>query len=84
MINNLSYLHLWKIIIPNYNTLRKTIPNHDTFWEKITLRITLFGKNNPFLNQKTQVKPSSFDNGRKGIFASQPVFNLNTCHLQFS
>ena len=28
MINNLSYLHPWEIIIYNYNTLGKTIPNH--------------------------------------------------------
>ena len=35
IINNLSYLHLWEIIIPNYNTLGKTIPNHNTFWEII-------------------------------------------------
>ena len=36
MINNLSYLHLWEIIIPNCNTLGKTIPNYETFWETIT------------------------------------------------
>ena len=35
MINNLSYLHIWKIIIPNYNTLRKKIPNHNIFLEII-------------------------------------------------
>ena len=35
MINNLSYLHLWEMIIPNYNTLRTTIANHNTFWEII-------------------------------------------------
>ena len=35
MINNLSYLHLWEMIIPNHNTLRITIANHNTFWEII-------------------------------------------------
>ena len=35
MINNLSYLHLWEIIIPNYNALGKTVSNHNTFWEII-------------------------------------------------
>ena len=32
MINKLCYLHL-REIIPNYNTLRKTIRNHNTFFE---------------------------------------------------
>ena len=35
MINKLSSLHLRETIIPNYNTLGKTIPNHNTFWEII-------------------------------------------------
>ena len=35
MISNLSYLRLWEIIIPNYNTVGKTIPNYNTFWEII-------------------------------------------------
>ena len=35
MINNLSCLHLREMIIPNYNTLGKTISNHNTFWEMI-------------------------------------------------
>ena len=35
MIYNLSYLHLCEIAIPNYNTLGKTIPNHNTFWKII-------------------------------------------------
>ena len=35
MTNNLSYLHLWEMIIPNYNTLRKTISNHNLLWEII-------------------------------------------------
>ena len=36
MINNLSYLHLWEILlIPNYNKLGKTIPNHNKLWEII-------------------------------------------------
>ena len=30
----------------------------------------------------TQVKPNSFDIGRKGIPPSQLVSNLNICHLQ--
>ena len=30
-----TYLRLWEIIIPNYNTLGKTIPSHNTFWEII-------------------------------------------------
>ena len=28
-----------------------------------------------------QVKPSSFDIGRKGFLPSQPVLNLDMCHL---
>ena len=35
IINKLSCLHLWEIIIPNYNTLGKAIPNHKRFWEII-------------------------------------------------
>ena len=35
MINILSYLRLWEVIIRNYNPLRKTISNHNTFWEII-------------------------------------------------
>ena len=30
----------------------------------------------------TQVKPSSFDTGRKDFPPSLPVSNLNLCHLQ--
>ena len=47
IINNLSYLHLWEIIIPNYYTLGKAIPNHNAFWEIIIPTHTLFRKNNP-------------------------------------
>ena len=43
-------LHQWELIIPNYNTIGKTIPNHNTFseiiipthniiWEKYSLLI---------------------------------------------
>ena len=35
MLNYLSHLHLWEIVIPNYNTLRKKFPNHNTFLEII-------------------------------------------------
>ena len=66
MIHKLSYLHLWEIIIPNYNKLGKIIPNHNTFWEII-----------PNYRQMTEVKPRSFDNGRKGFPPSLPVSNLN-------
>ena len=30
----------------------------------------------------TQVKRSNFDVGKNGVPASQPVSNLNMCHLQ--
>ena len=45
MINNLSYLHQWEIIIPNYNTLGKAIPNHDTFWEIIVPKYNIIWEN---------------------------------------
>ena len=35
MINKSSRLHLQEMIIANYNTLGKTIPNYNTFWEII-------------------------------------------------
>ena len=57
MINKLSYLqlHLWEIIIPNYNTPEKTIPNHNTFWETIIPKHnTISGKNNPDDTRQTQ------------------------------
>ena len=35
MINKLSCLRLWEIIILNYITLGKTILDHNIFWEII-------------------------------------------------
>ena len=35
MINKSSRLHLREMIITNYNTLGKTIPNYITSWEII-------------------------------------------------
>ena len=84
MLNYLSHLHLWEIVIPNYNTLRKKFPNHNTFWEIIIPKHNTFWENNPQLHQMTQVKPSSFDVGIKGICPSQPtlnltIYNINRC-----
>ena len=45
MINNLSYLHQWEIIIPNYKTLGKAIPNHNTFWEIIVPKYNTIWEN---------------------------------------
>ena len=81
-INKSSCLHPWEVIISNYNKKRKTIPYHNTFWEIIMPIYSTVRKNNLLLQQTTQVKLSSFHIGRKVFPTSQPVSNLNMCHLQ--
>ena len=82
MINKLSCLHLWDIIIPNCNTLRNTIPNIIHFGKKYSLNMTLSWKNNPELQKMTLVKPKGFDIGRIGFRPVYPGSNLIMCHLQ--
>ena len=54
MMINRSYLHLWEIIIPNYNTLGKTVPNDNTFSEIIiTKHNTIWDKQSLITSDNT-------------------------------
>ena len=49
MINKLSHFHLREMIIANYNTKGKAIPNYNTFWE------TIIPKNNTIREKQSLI-----------------------------
>ena len=56
-MNKISELHLWEIIIPNYNSPGKISLIITHFEELKFLIVTLFGQYYPELQQITQLEP---------------------------